>query len=273
MDTTARPTASVPLLLLLTPLLFACLDGDDSYTVANTDFFAEEDFTLDLPLSGEDQFVLLSVNGNIQISGDPEATSIVVEGRKRVETESVQDAEAELDNIRLEETREASRITLEVRIPGDTGGRNYIVFFAITVPSSMAVGVGNINGNINIGSISNDLSVANSNGGLTLSGIHGDVFADIVNGPIDAGVTMRPQGAVFLRTVNGTLELDIPTNTSAFLLAATTNGGIAVENLTLEDEVRTANTLEGRLGEGSGDILLETVNGQITIRGVEPPGG
>ena len=70
-----------------------------------------------------------------------------------------------------------------------------------------------------------------------------------------------------MTVLHGNINLDIPKDTSANFIAAVTNGVIGLSNLVLNDEVRSPHSRTGTLGNGTGDIWVETENGNITVRG------
>jgi hypothetical protein len=257
-------------LLLPLALLLHAGCGEDPFRVANTDFSAEETVTFEVPVTTQTSFLLLGINGNITVDGDPDATVISVEARKIVQSESVEDAEANLERLQVgrEETQE--RITLETEQPEKTGGRDFIVFYTITVPDSDSVLVSNINGMVEIDGIRAQVIAQNLNGPVSLTDIVGGAAAALGNGNLQASVTLPQDENIDFGLSNGSISLTIPTDTSAEFFAIVSNGTIVLNNLTLHDEVRTFNSLEGRLGEGKGSIVLGTGNGTITVTGVSP---
>ena len=118
-----------------------------------------------------------------------------------------------------------------------------------------------------IDSIDNTVSVSNVNGNLNLTDVVGSTSVSLVNGQIDAKVTLTINGTTDLSTVNGNVNLDIPVNTSANFSANLTNGNITVSNLVLQNPVSSPTSLSGRFGDGQGTISLGTVNGNIVVTG------
>jgi DUF4097 and DUF4098 domain-containing protein YvlB len=100
-----------------------------------------------------------------------------------------------------------------------------------------------------------------------LNEIFGSATVSLVNGQIQAEVTLPEGGAIVLSTVNGTIGLAIPQNTSAEFSASVVNGVISLSDLVLQNLVSTPNSLTGRLGAGQGAIGLSTVNGTISVSG------
>jgi hypothetical protein len=88
-----------------------------------------------------------------------------------------------------------------------------------------------------------------------------------VNGSIDAEVALPLNGTIDIAVLHGNINLDIPQNTSATFSAGLLEGSIQLINLELRNEVRTPRSLTGILGDGQGDIWLETETGNIIVTG------
>jgi DUF4097 and DUF4098 domain-containing protein YvlB len=130
--------------------------------------------------------------------------------------------------------------------------------------------------------------VINTNGDVELMEIVGSTRVNVVNGRIISEVTLPLDGTIELATVNGSVDsdikllsdgtidvtvlhgginLDIPNNTSAAFEACVFEGEIGLKNVILNEKVRTSHCLTGTLGDGRGDIRLETEFGKITVTG------
>jgi len=93
------------------------------------------------------------------------------------------------------------------------------------------------------------------------------VLVALVNGELDAKVTLPSNGTIKFTVVNGAINLTIPTNTSAQFLAQATNGSISLSNLGLQKVIRSPNPLEGTLGTGDGTVELKIVDGNVNVSG------
>jgi DUF4097 and DUF4098 domain-containing protein YvlB len=166
-----------------------------------------------------------------------------------VKSESTEDAEAHLKELAVDVQDLTNEILVRTVQPNQSGGRNYIVNYTITLPKNM------------------DITVNSLNGRVTLDEILGSVFVDLVNGVIDGEVTLPLDGTINMGIMNGSIDLDIPLNTSAEFTAGVTNGNISVSNLELQNRVATSKSLTGTLGDGRGIISLSTTNGEIMVTG------
>ena len=241
--------------------------GGGSSSSKNNDFEAEEPFSFEVDVVNQTQLRLQGINGEIDITGIGGANSVIITGVKRVGSYSIQDAEEHLDELEVNVQDLVNEIFVETVQPQNTGGRDYVVDYTITLPNNFEVQVANVNGLITLDSINNNVIVDNVNGQVTLIEIMGSASVNVVNGEIESEVTLPLDGTIDLNTVNGNINLDIPTNTSAEFSANVTNGNINISNLVLQNEVITPTSVTGTLGNGEGEISLDTVTGKINVSG------
>jgi hypothetical protein len=264
----------IVLLFFVSMLLSSCDGGGDADggvslpLVSNTNFEAVEPFSIVMPIDNQTLFSLIGINGEINITGDAAANSVTITGIKRVLSESAEDAEAHLLELEVKVQDLANEIQVETIQPADTGGRIYIVNYAVTLPRYLKNNVNNLNGVVTLESIDNDVAVLNLNGNITLTSIFGSAAANVLSGKIEGEVTLPLSGEINMKTLTGDINLEIPENTSATLLASVTVGTISVSNLVLQNEESTPTFLSGTLGSGEGTIRLETEQlGNITVSG------
>lgn len=217
--------------------------------VSNTNSVAAEPFSFDVGAQGRTRLRLEGVNGTVSVTGSSAVRSVSVTGERRVGSESMEDAQAALQQLEVKVLELANEVFVETVQPREGQGRNYVVDYNVTVPRNFEVSIMNINGNV------------------TVREILASTYVDIINGQIDGKVDLPQDGTIDLATVNGPIALDIPHNTSADFSASVSNGRIELSNLTLQGEDRTTSSVQGRLGEGRGVIMLRTVNGDIKAEG------
>ncbi len=262
---------SIAYVFLTAILLSSCSsDGDSGVSqVSNTNFEAVESFNFVVPVLNQTLFTLIGVNGEINISGDAGANSVTITGVKRVLSDSVEDAQANLQNLTISVLDLPNEIRVETVQPSISGGRSYIVNYTVTLPKFLKNNVTNLNGTVALDSIDNDVTVLNMNGTAALTNINGSASASILNGLIQGDVTLPLNGVIELTTLNGDIDLEIPVTTTAVLSASVTIGTITTQNLVLNNVVSTPTFLSGTLGSGQGTIQLETKQtGNITLTGV-----
>lgn len=268
------------LYLLTFIILTSCGGGGGDFNVnfpplspippgTNTDFEAMETFSAEVPVVNQTQFNLTGIEGEVTVTGiSSGAASVMISAIKRVQSESIEDAEARLQELNVNVQDLATEIRVETIQPIDDGGRNYIVDYTITLPNFLVIRVQNTGGIVTLDSINNDVTVINVGGNTTLSNILGSALIDLVAGTIEGEVTLPLNGAIDMKTVTGDINLDIPVNTSAEFSAAVNIGSISISNLVLQNEVRTSTFRSGTLGSGQGTITLETeAFGNISVSG------
>lgn len=123
------------------------------------------------------------------------------------------------------------------------------------------------NGPIITTAVTGKLDLETSNGYIKCTQALGDVKARTTNGRISVAYSndAPPVLEVYLKTSNGSISLDLPDDVSAAFEANTANGSIK-SNLPLVIERSSGRHLRGKLGDGEGNILLETSNSSITVK-------
>lgn len=242
--------------------LSAC-DGDpfSGGQQAQEEFFFEEDAT------GRSEFRLEGINGNIDVIAESGTEDFVVGGFKRVRSSSLADAQEQLGRLEVVVSVEGDAIVVRTEQPSDTQGRTFEVEYNLIVPERLEGNIRNVNGNILIDSMEDDVEASTTNGNVSLRDHFGSADVSATNGNLDARVTLPQGGLLEMSTVNGNLDLDIPQTTSATFSARVANGTITTSNLDLDDAQSTPLSLTGVLGAGNGEVDIETVNGNIVVRG------
>lgn len=235
--------------------------------VDNTDFIATETFEYSLDFTTQTELRLAGVNGTISITADPSATTVSVTGERRVGSSSTADAQEHLPLLLVIVEATSSAMIVRTEQPDETRGRAYIVDYTVTVPPSLRVLVGSVNGNITVTGAEAEVNVGNVNGNIDLVRVTGAVSVGLVNGNVIADVILPRGEDVALATVNGNLTLALNSDASASLEASWVNGGFSSSGIDLQLDQITQSTARGTLGDGAGDISMGTTNGQILVRG------
>jgi len=273
----------IPLALLL--LLSGCLFESNDLYVRDTRFAAVAEFEHVVPAADRSLLLITGINGSIDVVGVPGALDVVISGERRVESESLRDAEDHLSDLVVYVLEGPDRVEVETRQPGNTFGRNYIVDYYCIVPADWTVDVlntnGNVtadsllgvaivavtNGNVTFGDHIGDIEVEIENGNILVYQLIGNLFGTVTNGNILADVAIPEAGYCDLLVTNGMIDLAVPATTSAEFSASVTNGAISLDGLTLSGLASSPYSVTGTLGDGSGTILLQTTNGTIVVTG------
>lgn len=224
-------SSSVLSLGILVLALVGC--GNDVTGVRNNDFSARESFRVDLDPAGRSELVLEANSGDIFVTGTS-GNSLIIQGERRVESDSQADADARLLGLQVEVTELGDRVSVRTDQPNDTRGRNYIVDYEILVPEDFEVDVTCVNGAVSVESLRGPVSVSAVNGVVSAEDVEAsDVRLQVVNGIVDASIALPPGGAADMSTVNGNINLRIPSGTSAELDATVVNGIVTLTNFPL----------------------------------------
>jgi hypothetical protein len=249
-----------------------------------------ESFSFTADVANQNRIDIWGINGPIDIVGVPGAAKAVIWGERRVTSKSAEDARDFLSQVQVQFDAGSMTNAIFVKTvqPAETQGRKVEVIYHLRVPSHLDAMVNNANGNVLIDSLaghtsvdlvnglvhlrefSGNMAVRLTNGNVTLSNFTGSqfTFVSVVNGNIDAGLTLPLQATCELSTVNGTIGLRIPKNTSAQFSAEFVNGTINTTGLVILDAITTPKSVRGRLANGEGKITLKTINGSIGVAGL-----
>jgi len=231
----------------------------------STDYSAEAVFRY--PVAAAETLSLAGVAGSVEIVGIADASGIVVEGVRRVRSDSEPDARAHLPELGVDVWASGGTLFVQTRRPTLNHGRAYEVEYRIQVPSGTDLTVTHVSGPVEVRSVNGDVQVHAVAGALKLLDLRANVEAVVVTGAVNAAVTLPREGIVELRNNTGDIRLSVPTETSATLRAATTTGAVRVVGVALTDEDPRAGVLKAIMGDGEGTIRLETVIGDITVQG------
>jgi hypothetical protein len=233
-------------------------------------FIVDGSFSENVPVSDQSRIRLDAVNGEIEITGQPGATSVTVTAELIVGSNvSRLDADTGLNQLDVIVADGSDEIFVQTQQPKTLDGRRYIVNYNITVPSDLAVDVTQDNGHVTVADIESSLSVEVGNGNVYLPDIFGFATVSVDIGSVDGTVTLPPGGEIMIATGIGDIDLRIPKSTSAELSALVGFGAITWNNLDLLNAVHTNNSLTGTLGDGAGLIDLDTRNGNIDVTGYD----
>lgn len=225
----------------------------------------EEIFSFKLNDGG--RFSISNVNGSIIVTGGAGDSVEIVATKKA-------DSQKELDKIEIEISSSADEIAVETELGESShwfsyGNNSGSVKYEIIVPQNTRLdSVETVNGDLKISGVSGEVVAESVNGDLDIRDLAGDVGLSTVNGGIEAVFSrLDDQQRVKVETVNGRVTITLPADADVEISADTLNGGINASDFGLEtDKGFVGSDLNGKIGNGSARLNIDTVNGAIRIR-------
>jgi DUF4097 and DUF4098 domain-containing protein YvlB len=264
----------------------------------------EQQFSVSSPA----QFTLNTVSGSVVVSpGEDGAIRVraTKSGREEARANTVIDLEQTGNAVSVHtHNRGASGIL------GRFGGQMASVDFVVSVPRSTSVEIKTVSADVRVSgtegalrvqTVSGEVSVGDVQGDSQLTTVSGDVTAEGLAGTLtlhstsgDARVAASTLRDFNLHSVSGDFYLDTPLTAGEHYYAHTVSGdlelaipggtGVTVQMKTVSGEVHTgfANAeiiksgrrhWQGRINGGGANLEMQSVSGDLTIRGGEAGSG
>jgi hypothetical protein len=231
---------------------------------------ATETVTRSFPLSPGGTLDIATTNGRIEVVAGSGAT-VEVTAVKVAKAATKEGAAELLKKVQIKEDVGADLIKLRAeRDGGGNGpslhswGTSVEVRYSVKVPANTKLLLATTNGHIDVADVRNAAHLETVNGQIKARGLSGGVKASTVNGGVDIGLA-SVTADVSVETTNGGVTVRLPADAKAVLLGRTTNGGLSVDGLQVEEVERSRRRLEARLNGGGQRIEAETTNGGITF--------
>ncbi len=237
--------------------------------LASSSLFASvtEEETFSYNLNDGGRFSISNVNGSVVITSGTGDNVEIIATKKA-------DSQKDLDKIEIEISASADEIIVETEL-GDSDkwysrdSNSGSVNYEVIVPANTELdSVETVNGGVNISGVRGKVVAESVNGGIDVSDLGGDASLSTVNGGIEAEFS-RLEGSqrVKAETVNGRVTIRLPENADVEVSADTLNGSINGRDFGLEtDKGFVGSDLNGKIGDGSARLNIDTVNGSIRIR-------
>ncbi|NMP15223.1 MULTISPECIES: DUF4097 family beta strand repeat-containing protein [unclassified Thalassotalea] len=217
-------------------------------------------------LTGKGQLLLENVNGDVEITSWSEKAVLVT-------ANITADDQDDLDNVKVIMKQNGNRIIVETEYQESDGGwgRNSnsgSVDYSVKVPENIDLReIDLVNGSLLVENVAGELNVDIVNGSVEATGMAADVEVDSVNGGVELTFADDAKNVdIEVETVNGGIRLYLPENFGANVDASTGNGSIKTDfGIKSVKGEYWGTDLEGKIGDGSSDIELESVNGSIRL--------
>jgi len=224
--------------------------------------------TRSFPLSAGGTLDISTTNGRIEVTAGTGST-VEVKAVKVAKAATKEGAAELLKKLEIKEEVSADLIKLRAGSGGNGPslkgwGTSTDIRYFVTVPANTKVVLSTTNGQIEVENVTASAHLETVNGQINARGLGGEVKASTVNGGVDIGLASLT-GDVNVETTNGGVTVRLPGDAKALLLGRTTNGGLSVDGLQIEEVERSRRRLEARLNGGGHRIEAETTNGGITF--------
>lgn len=245
-------------------LLYAC--GSSTEDDVSGDIRAKEEDLRDFSASQMQKMKVKTKNGDVKSSAwDDDSIHVVFE--KWATGDNEEDAGRNINDITMSITEDTASGVLNIEVDMPTSGEpDYGCNVSLSVPSSLSLDLESSNGNIEIEGTEADATLETSNGKIIARNHRGQLDGSTSNGDINVDMVLPDDGECILKTSNGSITLSIPDTTSASIDASTSNGKVETEGLDVTVSQESDKELVGEIGDGEGDIELQTSNGNILIK-------
>lgn len=234
---------------------------------------ATETWTRSYPISAGGTVDLATVNGKIEVVAGSKPTVEVT--AVKVAKAATKEGAADLLK-KLEIKEEITADSVKLRVERSKGGASLIgwgtsgeVRYRVEVPAATKLVLETTNGQIEVNGVHGAAKLETVNGHINARGLGGSISAETVNGGVDLGIATL-DADVRVETTNGGVTVRLPASAKATLVARTTNGGLNVDGLQVEEVERSRRRLEARLNGGGQRVEAETTNGGVTFKAVPP---
>jgi hypothetical protein len=211
-------------------------------------------------------FVLSDVNGSVTVTGGaPGKYGLKAILRAKAPTEA--EAQQLIEQTGIESKENGGVFQVKVFPAPVANGEELAVDFQAVLPPPTNVRVETRNGHIALSEMTGKQECRSANGSIECDGPSSETVLVTQNGSVTVRCAANSEARCRLeaRAENGSIELVGASGLSATLRARTSNGAIDCQAPVTIDRSSGAE-LQGRIGGGEGRILLETLNGVVTIR-------
>ncbi len=207
--------------------------------------------------------VVETINGTIEVSGDPKRNGVDVRAEKYATGPTLADAKAYAEKIAVEVRRSPDQLKIVAVFPPDNLGRSCGVSFKILLPPHTSIDLKTSNGSVNVTDLAGDVNIKTCNGSARLSKINGKVHLATSNGTVLAGDV---DGDVNVQTLNGSVEMRRVGK--GLVKVSSTNGDIRAEDINGAASLHTTNAsirLRALSVPDKPEITATTTNGRVRV--------
>jgi hypothetical protein len=134
----------------------------------------------------------------------------------------------------------------------------------VVLPRGARLDIESVNGDVTVNGAARDVNIVTVNGDVNATGVRGAMQMSTTNGDVDAVIDSMG-GGIKASTTNGDVSLTMPATLNASLTMATTNGELDL-GITANVTRKSKRQILATLGLGGMPIVVETTNGDVTLR-------
>ncbi len=247
-------------------LILGCSNSDTTEPVELVQQSTE--VTSDISLSGINKISVENSKGGIIIYGTTIKETLSYTLSKTIKAESKDIAQAHFDEIELETNTIDDLLNFSVKYPSDSERLESYGYLDMDISRDIPCTISNMREGVYSLYMSNTLTIKNIKNHIEITGHNGSCDLETEKGLIEIEIAIPDSGFCKAITLDGDIILNIPTATSATISAATESGTVTYKNLTISNLSQEEGKLSGAVGSGSGEIVLSTKKGNISITGI-----
>ena len=245
----------------------------------------ERTVPLSAPLAPGSKFTAQTHNGSIAVSGaETEQCSLTATITGRAPND--EDARKIVEKTQVTLESSGDKLNAKIKKPYLHRRQSVCVDLEVTVPVKTSLDLATHNGNLKIENINGEIDGVTHNGGVVLAQCTGNLELETHNGSLNGreisgdlqllthngkilaaySQSAPPVCDASIITHNGSVDFTAPLNFSAAVTASTYNGSITTDLPLMITGSFSGRKLTGTIGDGQGNLHLETHNGSINIR-------
>ena len=238
-----------------------------------------------IQLSPGSSFETKSYNGSINVHGY-DVTDCNVTATITGYAPTIEEAEEAADETELNFEQTGNGLILKIDRPESARNRYVSVSLDVILPDKVDLNLKSYNGRIEIENITGQITATSNNGRIFVRDISGQTKLESHNGSVEAeniegdidflsnngrikaefSQTASPVTNITMISHNGSIDLVTPPNYSARADISTHNGSIeSALPMTISGKFSQTHLI-GTIGDGQGELKLQTNNGSINIR-------
>jgi Putative adhesin len=143
---------------------------------------------------------------------------------------------------------------------------NGMASLRVELPAGVKVDARSVNGTISMVGTNGGISARTLNGSINIQRASGPIEAKSTNGSIDLVVdSLGAEDPVVIEGVNGSMTAVLPSDLQAEVQLSTVNGGVRSDFPVSSEGELSKHRLRGQIGSSSREVVLKTVNGNVSL--------